>query len=98
MIVMIWPNKKISVFQFTGLKVLGRVGTHIFFSIFSSGKNINNFIHFERHFISPFKMHKIIFFPENLKKILGFTCKFRKSWVTLNAGIFLFGLYYHSSR
>ena len=23
--------------------------------------------------ISSFKMHKIIFFPENLKKILGFT-------------------------
>ena len=23
----------------------------------------------------PFKMHKIIFFPENLKKILGFTSR-----------------------
>ena len=32
-----------------------------------------NFMHFERHFawpISPFKMHKIIFVPENLKKII----------------------------
>ena len=25
------PNKKISVFRVTGLKILGRVGTHIFF-------------------------------------------------------------------
>ena len=25
------PNKKISVFQVMGLKILGRVGTHIFF-------------------------------------------------------------------
>ena len=27
--------------------------------------------------ILPFKMHKIISFPENLKKILGFTSKYR---------------------
>ena len=40
--------------------------------------------------ISPFKMHKIIFFPENLKKILGFTSKFRKGWVTLNTGVFFY--------
>ena len=26
------PSKKISVFRLTGLKILGRVGTHIFFS------------------------------------------------------------------
>ena len=32
-----------------------------------------NFMHFER----PFKMHKVRFFPENMKKILGFTSKFR---------------------
>ena len=25
------PNKKISVFRVTGMKILGRVGTHIFF-------------------------------------------------------------------
>ena len=38
-------------------------------------------------------MHKIIFFPENLKKILGFTSKFfRYGRVNLNTGIFLFGL------
>ena len=36
-------------------------------------------------------MHKIIFFPENLKKILGFTSKFRYGRVTLNTGIFSFG-------
>ena len=35
----------------TGLKILGRVGTHIFFFliIFFSGKKYN-FMHFERHF------------------------------------------------
>ena len=33
---MVRPNKEISVFRVTGLKILGRVGTHIFFS----GKNI----------------------------------------------------------
>ena len=37
------PNKKISVFRVTGLKILGRVGTHIFFLIY-------NFMHFEKHF------------------------------------------------
>ena len=41
-----------------------------------------------RKAILPFKMHKIIFFPENLKKILGFTSKFMKGQVTLNTGIF----------
>ena len=38
-------NKKISVFQVTGLKILDRVGTHIFFL-----EKIYNFMHFERHF------------------------------------------------
>ena len=37
-------------------------------------------------------MHEIIFFPENLKKILGFTSKFRYGWVTINTVIFVFGL------
>ena len=33
------PNKKISVFQVRGLKILGRVGTHVFFNfIFFSRK------------------------------------------------------------
>ena len=52
------PIKKISVFWVSGLKIISRVGTHIFFS----GKKYN-VMHFERHL--PFKMHKIIFFsPE----------------------------------
>ena len=54
--------KKISVFRVTGLKILGRVGIHIFFFY---GKNIILFI---LKGILPIKMHKIIFFPENLKK------------------------------
>ena len=41
--------KKISVFLVMALKILGRVGTHIFLSIFFSGKKYN-FMHFERHF------------------------------------------------
>ena len=49
-----------------GSEILGRESTHIFFS----GKKYN-FMHFER--LLPYKMHTIIFFPENLKKILGLT-------------------------
>ena len=37
-------------------------------------------------------LHKIIFFPENLNQILGFTSKLRLSSVNLDTGIFLFGL------
>ena len=33
---MLRPNKKIIVFWVTGLKLLGRVGTHIFFNYFFS--------------------------------------------------------------
>ena len=54
--------KKISVFTETGLKILGRVYTNIFFS-----------------FLKAFRISKCIklyVFPENLKKILGFTYKF----------------------
>ena len=54
------PNKKRCVFLVTGLKILGMVGTHFF-----SKKNIVLCI---LKGISPFKMHKIIFFSENLKK------------------------------
>ena len=36
-------------FPVTGLKILFRVGTHIFVNLFFSGKN-DNFMHFERHF------------------------------------------------
>ena len=42
-------NKKISVFRVTGLKILGKVGTHIFLNIFFWEK-ICSFMHFERHF------------------------------------------------
>ena len=41
--------KKISVFRVTGLKILGRVGTHIFLIIYFSGIKYN-FMHFERQF------------------------------------------------
>ena len=40
----IGPNKKISVFRVMGLKILGRVGTHIF------SRKKYMFMHFERHF------------------------------------------------
>ena len=54
---MLRPNTKISVFRVTGLKILSRVGTHIFvYFIFLENKY--NFMHFERHF--AFQMHKII--------------------------------------
>ena len=39
------PNKKISVFRVTGLKILGSVGTHIYFFFLEFF-----FMHFERHF------------------------------------------------
>ena len=52
-----------------GLKILGMVGI-----IFSRKKYIILCI---LKGILPFKMHKIIFFWENLKKVLGFTSKFR---------------------
>ena len=71
--ILVWPIKKVSVLWVTGLKILGRVGTHIFLIISFSGKKYN-FIHLIG--ILPFKMHKIIFFPENLKKILRFIDKF----------------------
>ena len=61
--------KKISVFRVAGLKTLGRVGIHIL-NIFFLAKYIILCILKGN---SPFKMHKKIFFSENLKKILGFT-------------------------
>ena len=49
--------------QVTGLKIVGRVGTHIFFYyFFFLEKNIILCI-------LPFKMHKSYIFPENLKKV-----------------------------
>ena len=61
-------NKKLSILiTYSGLKILGRVGTHIVFNYFLRILKGNLL----------FKMHKIIYFPENLKKILGFTSKYR---------------------
>ena len=42
-LIIIGPNK-ISVFRVTGPKILGKVGTHVFFL------EKYNFMHFERHF------------------------------------------------
>ena len=65
---MLRPNKKIRVFQVTGLKILGRVGTHIFLNYFFSGKNIILCI---LKGISSFKMHKIVVvFPRKPEKNL----------------------------
>ena len=72
-------QKKESVFRVTGLKILGRVGTHFFFleknlilCLFQNSKNYilgKNIILCTLKSISSLKMHKIIFFfPENLKK------------------------------
>ena len=55
---MMGKMKKISVFRVTGLKILGRVGIHFFHLFFQE----YSFMHFERQEISPFKMHKIIFY------------------------------------
>ena len=47
--IQIRPNKKIiSVFRVTGLKILGRAGTHILFKSFFFFQKYN-FMHFERH-------------------------------------------------
>ena len=40
--------KKISVFRVMGIKILGRLGTHIFFLIICLSGKKNNFMHFER--------------------------------------------------
>ena len=62
------PNKKISVFLVTGLKILGRVGTHFFLEFFF-------YSFWKAKCLS--KCIKLYFFPENLKKILGLTLIFR---------------------
>ena len=65
---MLRASKKLSVFRVRGLKILGRIGTHIpfFFFFFFYRKN-NNFMHFERHLAFQ-NASKLYFFPENLKK------------------------------
>ena len=61
------PIKKISVFLATGLKILGRVGTHIFFHYFLFSRKKYIIVSILKGEM-PLKMHKIIFFPENMKK------------------------------
>ena len=52
----------------------GRHTFHFFFILFYFGNNVILCI---LKGILPFKIHKFIYFPEDLKKILGFTSKFR---------------------
>ena len=47
-------------------------------------------MHFERHF--AFQNAYNYIFSRKPEKILGFTSKFRQGRVTLNTGIFVFGL------
>ena len=73
-----------------GLKIFGKVGTHIFFKLFFFLEK-NTILCILAILPLPLKMHKIKFFPESMKKSLGFTSK-RKGRVTLNTSTFLFGL------
>ena len=66
-----------------GLKILVRVGTHIFFW------KKYNFMHFAFQSAYNYK-----FFSEILNKNLCLTSKFRYGLVTLNTGIF----FYYTSR
>ena len=68
-----------------GLKILGRVGTHIFFHFFFLETNIILCI---LKSTVPFKMHTIIFFSRKPEKSLGFTSKLEYGRVTLNTCIF----------
>ena len=68
------PNEKISVFRAMGLKILGRIRTHIFVYFFFLETNIILCI---LKGILPFKMYKIIFFSRKPEKSLGFNSKFR---------------------
>ena len=53
--------KKICVFQVTGVKILGRVGTHIFFL-----EKIYIILCILKG-VTPFKKYTTLIFPENLK-------------------------------
>ena len=83
-------NKK-KVFWVMGLKNLARVG-HILFSLLLFMNKKKNLCILKGEV--PFKMYKIIFFSENLKKILGYTSKLGR--VTLNTDIFYLALDYFS--
>ena len=68
------PNKKkISVFRVTGLKISGRVCSHIYIYIFFLGGGVGeiyNFMHL--NFKLPFKMHKMICLPSKMHEKLYF--------------------------
>ena len=66
-VICIRPNKKISMFRVTSLKIFGRVGTLIFFFYYLYFLEKSMILCILKGFL-PFKMHKIIFFSENLKK------------------------------
>ena len=68
MLLLIRPNKKISVLRVTGLKILGTKGRHILLKKNLEKYNFKHFMHFERR-IRHSKCIKIIFFQENLKKL-----------------------------
>ena len=78
---------KKSVFLVTGLKILGRVGTHFFLFFFLETNIILYILSFHFAFQNAWNY---IFFPQNLKKYLGFTSKIRKGRVTLNTSIFFY--------
>ena len=62
------PDKKITVFRVTDLKIIGRVGTHIFLFVFVFlFQEKYNFKHFERQLCLS-KMHTIIFFLKPERK------------------------------
>ena len=67
-------------FRVRGLKILGRVGIHIFF--FWKKTHIILCILKGILLLKCIKLY--YFFLESLKKILGFTSKIRKGQVTLN--------------
>ena len=69
---LIRPNRKICVFQGTGLKILGWVGTHNFLVFVFFGNNIIGCI---LKGILLVKMHKFIFFSREAEEILEFTSK-----------------------
>ena len=67
---------KICVFWVTSLKLLGRVGAYIFFYYC-----FTNIILCILKLILPFKMHTVIFFPENLKKFYVSSVNLGRVWL-----------------
>ena len=59
-----------------------------FFQLFFSWKK-NKFMHFER----PFKMNKIVFFPEKLEQILGFPVNLGRVLLPKTVSFFIWPYY-----